>query len=123
MKSSTSIGDPVFVKQKAPEIFESALSSALELPELKMASAHLKARMAVFQKWSAAVKDNNMFADRLVSLVVKQVFSPAMLKAKSLDTKYEKMWAGYHELMIGNEFGVAPSSVWKTLSISSSSCS
>ena len=42
-----------------------------------------------------------MFADRLVSLVVKQAFSPAMLKAKSLATKYEKMWAGYHEL-IGN---------------------
>ena len=67
-----------------------------------MASARSKAMMAVFQKWSAAVKDNIMFADRLVSLVVKQAFSPAMLKAKSLATKYEKMWAGYHEL-IGNE--------------------
>ena len=31
-----------------------------------------------------------------------------MLKAKSLATKYEKMWAGYHELMIGNEL----SSLW-----------
>lgn len=75
-----------------------------------MASAHSKARMAVFQKWSAAVKDNTMFADRLVSLVVKQAFSPAMLKAKSLATKYEKMWAGYHELTIGNEL----SSLWRS---------
>ena len=72
-----------------------------------MASARSQAMMAVFQKWSTPVKDI-MFADRLVSLVVKQVFSPAMLKAKSLTTKYEKIWAGYHELVIGNE----PSSLW-----------
>ena len=43
-----------------------------------MGSARSKVMMAVFQKWSAAVKDNIMFADRLVSLVVKQAFSPAM---------------------------------------------
>jgi len=105
---STSIGDPAFVKQKAPEIFARALSNALELPELNMSSPHSQARIAVFQKWSAAVKDNSTFADRLLSLVVNHAFSPFMLKGMSLTTKYKKMWTGYHQRMIGDEL----SSLW-----------
>ena len=31
-------GDPAFVKQKAPELFASDVSSALRLPELRMPS-------------------------------------------------------------------------------------
>ena len=89
-----------------------------------MASAHSQAMMAVFQEWSTTVKDI-MFADRLVSLVVKQVFSPAMLKAKSLTTKYEKIWAGYHGLVIGNEPSSLGHSTFECVenSISSSLCS
>ena len=64
-----------------------------------MASARSKAMMAVFQKWSATVKDI-MFADGLVSLVVKQAFSPAMLKAKSLATKY--MWGEHYSKHLQN---------------------
>ena len=73
-----------------------------------MSYPHSQARMAVFQKWSAAVKDNSTFAYRLLSLVVNHAFSPAMLKVMSLTTKYEKMWTGYHQLMIGDEL----SSLW-----------
>ena len=59
--------------------------------------------MSLFQQWSAAIKDNSTFASCLVSLVVKHAFTPSMLKAKSLTTKYEKMWTGYHQLIIDSE--------------------
>jgi len=114
---STSLGDPAFFKQKAPEIFARALSNALELPELKVSSPHSQARMAVFQKWSAAVKDNSTFADRLLSLMVNHAFSPAMLKALSLTTKYEKMWTGYHQLMIGDELSSLRHGTFKHVSV------
>ena len=59
--------------------------------------------MSVFQKWSASIKDSSTFADRLVSLVIKHAFTLTVLKAKSLTTKYEKLWAEYHQLIVGDE--------------------
>ena len=111
----------MFVKQKAQGIFSRALSSALQLPELKISSQHSQAMMSVFQKWSAAIKGNNAFAKCVVSLVVKHAFTPNMLKAKSLTAKYDKMWTGYHRLILVMSclpYGIAPSKMWKTLSIS-----
>ena len=102
------LGDPGFVQGKAREILARALSNALQLPELKMSSPRSQEMMLVFQEWSATVKDNSGFADRLVSLVVKHAFTPSMLKAKSVTTKYEKMWTGYHQLIISDEL----SSLW-----------
>ena len=46
-----------------------------------MSSPRSQEMMLVFQEWSATVKDNSGFADRLVSLVVKHAFTPSMLKA------------------------------------------
>ena len=66
--------------------------------------------MSVFQQWSAAIKDNSTFAGSLVSLVVKHAFTPSMLRAKSLTTKYEKMWTWYHQLIIGAEL----SALWRS---------
>ena len=100
--------DSTLVKQKAPEIFSRALSSALQLPELKIPSQRSQGMMSVFEKWSAAIKSNSAFAQGLVSLVVDHAFTPNILKAKSLTTKYEKMWKGYHKLIIGDEL----SSLW-----------
>ena len=75
-----------------------------------MSSQRSQAMMAVFQQWSAAIKENSTFAGSLVSLVVRHAFTPSMLKAKSLTTKYEKMWTGYHQLIIGDEL----SALWRS---------
>ena len=96
-------GDPAFVKQKAPELFASAVSSALRLPELSMPSRRSQKMLSSFQKWSDLIKENSTFGESLVNLVVEHAFSESMLKARSLATKYEKMWEGYHRLIIGNE--------------------
>ena len=64
--------------------------------------------MSLFQKWSAAIKGNSAFADSVVSLVVEHAFTPSMLKAKSLTTRYKRMWAGYHRQIAGDEL----SSLW-----------
>jgi hypothetical protein len=90
----------------APEIFAKAINSALQLPELKL-SSH-SSMMSVFQNWSTTIQGNSTFADKLVRLVLKHAFTPSMLKAKSLTTRYEKMWRGYHQLIIGDEL----SSLW-----------
>ena len=103
-----SVGDPAFVKQKAPEIFSRALSSTLQLPELKMSSQRSRTMMSLFENWSAAVGGSSAFADSVVSLVVEHAFTSSMLKAKSLTTRYEQMWAGYHQLITGDEL----SSLW-----------
>ena len=100
------IGDLTFVQQKAPDIFAAALSSALQLPELKM--SFQRSKLSIFQEWGAAIKNNTMFAISVVRLVLKYAFTPNMLKAKSLNTRYEQMWSGYHQLIVGDEL----SSLW-----------
>ena len=50
--------------------------------------------MPIFQKWSEVVKGNNAFAGSLVGLITEHAFSQSMLRAKSLSSKYEKMWEG-----------------------------
>ena len=73
-----------------------------------MSSQHSQKKMSLFEKWSAAIKSNSAFADSVVSLVVEHAFTPSMLKAKSLTTRCEKMWAGYHRLIVSDEL----SSLW-----------
>ena len=75
-----------------------------------MSSQHLQTMMSLFEKWSATVSGSSAFAVSVVSLVVEHAFTPSMLKAKSLTTRYEQMWAGYHQLITGDEL----SSLWRS---------
>ena len=63
-----------FVKQKAPELFASAVSSTLCIPELRMPSRRSQKILSSFQKWSELINENSTFGESLVNLVVEHAF-------------------------------------------------
>ena len=66
--------------------------------------------LSYVQYSKSGVKGNNAFASSSVGLITEHAFSQNMLKAKS---KYEKMWEGYHQLIIGDELHL--SSMWQSV--------
>ena len=52
----------------------------------------------------------NVFAEALVTLVLEASLCPAAKKARSLTSRYQVMWTGYHHLSISSEL----STLWNS---------
>ena len=90
------------------ELFKTAVELCLDMPELSIATPDSAEMKKKFQTWASIVIPNRAFASKLVSLLLKQVFPPKVMKAKSLTNKFEKMWSCYHHFICSDDM----CSVW-----------
>ena len=89
--------DVAGIKQRA--LLQKALGSALQLSDLKKTSAQSTAMNTAFLAWAEEINSNCVFAEALVSMII----GAALCGGRSLNSRYQIMWTGYHHLSISLE--------------------
>ena len=84
------------MKENGPHLISKAVELCLKMPELSVPSPGTVGMKEQFEAWGSQILDNHEFASNLMNLFLKCVFTNKVFTAKSLNTKYERMWTNFH---------------------------
>ena len=84
------------VKENGPHLISKAVELCLKMPELSVLSPGTVGMKEQFEAWGSQILVNHEFASNLMNLFLKRVFTNKVFTAKSLNTKYERMWTNFH---------------------------
>ena len=93
-----------FVGKQAQTLLANAVVSAKELPELKGDSPRTVAMRTVFYSWMDTISSNSTFAENLLQNIVDYAYGASMQRGRTLSTKFERMWAGYQQLVTSERY-------------------